>query len=146
MRKYIKLDIAINYVCYWFIFCCHFLKASLKRIKCKTFLISQFLQAYHQLLLLKSVNWTIGDMITSRSISRSIDDLYRAYKLIRLSVPFHAQISRSVEKAEMGQTLASDGVIKKDNVNDNSLAHLLCQVIYVTSFNKLYDLRYFLNH
>ena len=71
--------------------------------------------------------------------------IYRVYKLIRLSVPFHARISRSVRKAEI-EKLASDGVIKKDNVNDNSLAHLLCQVIYVTPFNKYFDLRNLLNH
>ena len=99
MRKYIKLDIAINCVCYWFIFFVITLKQALNELNVKP-LISQFLQAYHQLLHLKNVNWTMGNTITSRSISRSIDDLYRVYKLIRLSVPFHARISRSVENAE----------------------------------------------
>ena len=32
MRKDIKLDIAIINVCYWFIYCCQYLEASLKRM------------------------------------------------------------------------------------------------------------------
>ena len=50
------------------------LKQALKELNVKH-LISQFLQAYHQLLHLKSVNWTMANTITSRSISRSKDDL-----------------------------------------------------------------------
>ena len=41
MRKNMKLDIAINYVCYWLLFVVSTLKQDLK--ECKT-LISQFLQ------------------------------------------------------------------------------------------------------
>ena len=50
------------------------LKQALNQFNIKP-LISQFLQAYHQLLNLKSVNWTKGNTITSRPISPSIDDL-----------------------------------------------------------------------
>ena len=50
------------------------LKQVLKELNVKP-LIFQFLQVYHQLLHLKSVNWTMGNTITSRSISRPIDDL-----------------------------------------------------------------------
>ena len=75
-------------------------------------LLSQFLQAYNELLRAKK-----GTGITSRSVSCSMDDLYRVNKLIRLShfmIGFKADIN----------SLASDGVIKKDYVN--SIAHLLC--------------------
>ena len=43
-------------------------------------------------------------------------------------MPFHDPLKKLKVK-----TLASDGVIKKDN------AHISCQVIYVTSFNKYSD-------
>ena len=54
--------------------------------------------------------------------------------------PFHDLLTRLKLK-----TLAFDCVIKKD-VKTIPLAHLLCQVIYVTSFNKPSYLRNIVNH
>ena len=53
MRKDIKLDIAINYVCYWFMFV---VSTRSKPYKNANPLISQFLQIYHQLLHSKGGN------------------------------------------------------------------------------------------
>ena len=52
-----KLDIAINYVCYWLFFVVSTLKQALK--ECKTYDFS-VLQTYHKLLHSKEGNSTMG--------------------------------------------------------------------------------------
>ena len=57
------------------------------------------------------------------------EHLYRVKKLIMLT---HFKI---FEKSEV-ENINSEGVIKKGLCQDKSLAHLLCQLIYIISFNK----------
>ena len=57
-------------------------------------------------------------------------------KQVDKAVQFHDPLKRLKLK-----TLASDDVIKRRYCQDNFPAYLLCQVIYVTSFNKCSDLR-----
>ena len=57
--------------------------------------------------------------------------------LYRVNIPFHDTLKMLILKN------ASDGEIKK---RKNSLAHLLCQVTLVTSFDKRSDRRNLANH
>ena len=64
-----------------------------------------------------------------------MDDLYN--KQVDKAVPFYDPLKRLILR-----TLASDGVIKKDNVKTIPLLfYLICQCICVSSFNKRSDLR-----
>ena len=56
MRKDIKLDIAINYVCYWFIFRCLMLKQAEK--ECKTLEFSVF-PGISLVVAFEKENWTV---------------------------------------------------------------------------------------
>ena len=59
MRKNIKLDIAINYVCFWYIFVVSTLKQALKEYETYNFSI---LQAYHKICFQKKETglWVVG--------------------------------------------------------------------------------------
>ena len=90
-------------------------------------------------------------MTTSRSILCSMDDFIQS-KQVDKAVPFHDTLKMlklktnafhdSLKMLKL-KTNASDGVIKK---RKNSLAHLLCQVTLVTSFNKRSGRRNLANH
>ena len=67
-----------------------------------------------------------------------MDDLIQSKQDGR-AVPFHNPFKRPKFKA-------SNSVIKKGKCHNNSRAHILCQVTYVTTFNKRSDLRNLVNH
>ena len=95
-----KLDIAINYVCYWLLFAVSTLRQALK--ECDTLDFSVFAAISLAVVFKRRKVDYVKNSITSSSILCSMKDLYRENKLIR---------SLKILKLK---TLASDCVIKKD--------------------------------
>ena len=77
-----KLDIAINYVCYWLLFAVSTLKQALK--ECETLDFSVFAAISLAVVFKRRKVDYVKNRITSSSILCSMKDLYRENKLIRL--------------------------------------------------------------
>ena len=136
MRKNIKLDVAINYVCYWLFFVVSTLK------ECKTFNFSAFVGISF------AIAFKIRKLDCGLNMITSSSTLFMQSKQVDKAAPFHYPL-----KTLKLKTLASDCVITKDVTTIPLLIYLfiylynsLCQVTYVTFFNKRSNLRNLVNH
>ena len=77
-----KLDVAINYVCYWLLSVLITLKQALK--ECKTFDFPVFAAISLAVAFKRRKVDNVWNRITSSSILCFMEDLYRVNKLIRL--------------------------------------------------------------